>query len=725
MGLMDLFRRKDARTVAAPPTSKHPQLSRGTGPAGTLQWVPPGQPFEVAGRTVSGGGVYVGRGAQAAQTPIVEPALIDPSLKVDWGRPDSAGSSMGYWPSYSEISPGARGAYLSWLSTGREDPNTYVGYVFLYFYGLERRALLDAQLDPQHPDVPSIADEVRRLVGVYGTNGSFRSYASQFLALLEASTVVTANLVPPHADAFERTWEVPFVVRVALGRYSAAGQPIPAEWALLWLRTHPEAYLRTPASRCTEEFDELFRHRYQARFKDGMVVKPPKVTISLSYNPASAGFRGSFDTSVGSIPDLARLTGPINKLKDLGSECTDALDSYSRYLGRHTDGAGTPGAIALLPDELLGSHGGATVDSLREWALDITTTGPASLPLDDLISRWSPGRSTKLAKADAVAVGSLLGKLGMGIEPDVRFGASTPTPGSTVVLFPLPPGATEAPSPEYAAAATLVHLAAVLASSDGSITDAERRHLTEHLETVLGLDPAERVRLEAHLLWLASAKSGLGGLKKRIDALSQGRRAAVGQFLVDVAASDGLVTPDEITLLTKLYKLLGLEESDVYSAVHALGTTDVGPVPLTTTGTGEVRWPVPPAADEPPTPVRLDQDKIDKLVAETVKFNPWLTDTFTEDDEPAAAAPSTPAVPAAAVIVAGLDALHSALADRLRTQPSWDRAAVERLAAELGLPMLDAAIDRVNDAAIEACEEPLVEGDDPLEINAYAAEELF
>ena len=726
MGLMDLFRRKDARTVVAPPAGKHAQPPRGAGPTGALQWVPPGQPFEVAGRAVSGGGVYVGRGTRAAQTPIVEPALIDPSLKVDWGRPDWAGSSMGYWPSYSEICPGARAAYLSWLSAGREDPTAYIGYVFLYFYGLERRALLDAQIDPQHPDIPAIADEVRRLAGIYGANGSFRSYASGFLALLEASTAVTANLVPPPIESFARTWEVPFIVRVALGRYSAAGQPIPAEWALLWLRTHPEAYLRTPASRCTDEFDELFRHRYRARFKDGIVVKPPKTTISFSYNTASAGFRGSFETNVGSIPDLARLTGPINKLKDLGSECTDALDSYSRYLGRHTDGAGTPGAIALLPDELLESHGGAAVDSLRGWVRDLTATGPASISLDDLVARWSPSRATKLVKADAVAVGSLLGKLGVGIEPDVRFGASTPARGSTVVLFPLPPGATATPSAEYAAAATLVHLAAVVASSDGSITDAERRHLAEHLETVLGLDPAERVRLEAHLLWLASAKSGLGGLKKRIDGLSRMRRAAVGQFLVDVAASDGLVTPDEITMLTKIYKLLGLEESEVYSAVHALGTTDVGPVPLTTPGTGEVRWPIPPAADEPPANVRLDQERIRARLAETATVTALLADIFTDDDdEPAAAAPTPPGMSADAVIVAGLDGAHSALADRLRTQPSWDRAAVEAIAAQLGLPMLDAAIDRVNDAAIETCGEPLAEGDDPLEINDYAAEELF
>ncbi len=678
----------------------------------------------MAGHTIGGGSVYVGHKARAAQAQIIEPALVDPSLKVDWRRPDWGGATMGYWPSYAEITPGARAAYLSWLATGRADPNTNIGYVFLYFYGLERRALLDAQADARHPDVAAIAGEVRRLLGIYG-NGSFRSYASRFLTFLEATTVGTADLTPPPATSFDRSWEVPFVVRAALGRYSAARAPIPADWALLWIRTHPEANLRTPATRCTDEFDELFRHRYRARFSDGMVVKPPKATLAASYNTASSGFRGSFDTNVGSIPDLGGLTGPVNKLKDLASGCTDALDSYSRYLGRNPDGAGTPGAIALLPDELLASHGGTTVDELRAWCQECTSSGATSMPLDDLIERWSPGRTTKLAKADAVAVSSLLGKLGIGIEPDVRFGASTPALGSNVVVFRLPSGATDAPSPEYAAAATLVHLAAVVATSDGSITDAERRHLAEHLETVLGLDPAERIRLEAHLLWLAAAKSGLGGLKKRIDALSQARRAAVGQFLVDVAASDGFVTPDEITTLTKLYKLLGLDETAVYSAVHALGSSDAGPVPMTTPGTEEVRWPIPPAADDAPTTVRLDPDKIRARLAETATVTALLADIFTEDDEPGTPVTATAADPIDAPTVASLDGAHSALAVRLSSQPSWDRAEVEAVAAELGLSMLDAAIDRVNDAAIEACGEPLVEGDDPYEINDYATQELF
>jgi hypothetical protein len=40
-------------------------------------------------------------------------------------------------------SPGCRGAYLDWLASDRSDASCPVGYVFIYFYGLERRVLAD------------------------------------------------------------------------------------------------------------------------------------------------------------------------------------------------------------------------------------------------------------------------------------------------------------------------------------------------------------------------------------------------------------------------------------------------------------------------------------------------------------------------------------------------------------------------------------------------------
>ena len=691
---------------------------------GSIEWVPAGQPVSVMGQTIPGGLLYVGSGATAGDGYSVEPALIDASLPVQWKRPDHDGTSLGYWPTYDGLTPGARAAYLQWLIEGRRRPDASIGFVFLFFYGLERRFLVDLAANADHPETRLIADEVRRLLSVYSHNRSFESYATGFLELIDTATARTAPLTPPDWTRQPRTWEVPATVRVALGRYAAAGQAIPADWALVLLRLHPEAHLRTPATRCQAEFDELFRMRYRSRFGDGMVIKPPKRRVEVHYHAASSGLRNDYRVALDDIPDICSVTGPINKLRDVAADCTDALDAYSRFLGRNPDGAADPAAVALLPDELLATHGGQVLENLRAWARTTAADGARPVPIEAVVEHWSPGRTAKLGKKDAVALAGLLGKVGVGIEPDVRFGGRTPPPDSTVVVFPLPEHAPTAPSPQYAAAAVLVHLTAVVAASDGAVGDTERRHLAEHLESSLGLDPAECARLEAHLAWLTADKPSLAGVKRRLEGLDEPRRGAIGQFLVGLAAADGTVTPEEITTLTKLYQLLGLEEGEVYRTVHSLGT-DAGPVTVRPADRSAPGHTIP-APGVPRSAVQLDPAKVQARLAETATVTALLADIFTEDDAgeaapPPAAAPTV--VPG--VSIDGLDAAHSALAEALGAQATWDRAAAEDLATQLGLPLIDGAIDRINEAAMDHCGEPLVEGEDPLEINDYAAQELF
>jgi uncharacterized tellurite resistance protein B-like protein len=651
-----------------------------------------------------------------------EPALIDPSLPIDWRRPDHTGGGMRYWPSYDSIAPQSRAAYLSWLAGGRSDPRAYIGYVFLFFYGLERRVLVDATGDTHHPDVIAAVAEVTRLLGIYGYNGSFRSYGSGFLEFVQGREILHADLKPPPAERErEYLWEVPFEIRVGLGRYVAAGAPIPAEWALAWLRTDPNAYLRTAATRCVAEFDELFTLRYGETYGEGMVIRAPAARIELSYRPASAGFGGQFDTTLGDLPDVTRANGPIDKLRDLATECTDALDAYSRYLGRHPDGRGAAAAVGLLPDELVQSHGGSAVSELRAWAEELLDGKPTTVvTIDDLVARWESGRTEKLTKRDAVAIASLLAKLGIGMEPDVRFGGATPRPATVIVLFWLPAGAPATPSPSYTTAALLVRLAAVLAAADGTVSDAERLHLAVHLETVLGLDAAERTRLEAALEWLGTQGTGLGGLKRRVQDLEPSERQAIGHFLVEVAAADGQVTPDEITMLTKLYRLLGIDEPDVYRQVHAIEAGDAGPVTVRPVGTEE-RWPIPAEAAER-RGLELDAAKVAARREETAAVYALLSGIFVDDDEVVPLVPDPS--PDEGSSVSGLDAAHSRLVETVRSRPSWARADLEAIAAQHGLPLLDGALDRINEAIIETCGEPLLEGVDPLELNDYALQEL-
>lgn len=712
MGLLDLFRRQNA-------------TGRAASVAVPGSWVPAGGQFTIGSRVVPGGMVYVGSRLRAANGYTDEPALINPGLPVDWNHPDMTADGLGYWPSYIGLSPQRRAGYITWLADGRSARRAPIGYVFLFFYGLERRLFVDLSHNVDTADAAALVAEVRRLRSLYGSHSSFDRYSGGFLDVVGSLQSLAADVPPtPEGVAESRGWDVPLSIRVALGRYAAENRPIPDAWALALLRMHPEVSLRTAAVRCAPEFDELFRDRYRSRFGAGIVVRPPAARVTVSYHAASAGL-GPIEVTLPGIPDITGLRGPLNKLTNLAEECTAALDAYSRFLGRTPDGRGTPAAVALLPPELLASHGGAVVDTLRSWADGLLTASPhAVVACRQLVEKWDSQRPAKLGKADAVALAGLLAKLAVAMEPDVRFGGATPRPDTPVVLFRLPSGAGAAPSSAYAAAAVLVHLAAVVSIADGSVTDAERRHMVNHVEDVLALDAAERARLDAHLSWLVTCgDTGLGGLKRRVETLSSEQRTAIARFLVGVAAADGQVSPAEITILTKVYKLLGLDESAVFSDVHAFDA-DAPPM-VAAPDTDVPRWRIPsPESDGVADGLRLDPAKVQARLAETAEVTALLADIFSADE--AAAAPSSVIQgPAGDASGLALDAAHGSLARALLERPGWERAEAEAVATQFGFPFLDSAVDRINEAVIERCGEPLVEGDDFLDINDYASQECF
>lgn len=711
------------RTRSTTPSTSH--LKRHTNvPTG---WVPPGGTIDIAGLEIRDGMVYAGRGLTSVNGYGTEPALIDPTLPVHWRNPDIAGHTMDYWPSYETITPQSRAAYLQWLAEGRSDPRVGLGYVFLFFYGLERRVLFEAQMNSADPDVAAAVGEVERLLHIYGRHGSFGHYATDFLEFVQAGRIVNADLSPEDISTDHAVWELPLGLRVAIARRAAVGEPLPADWALTWLRVDPMAYLRTPAERCAEEFDALFAARYRERFGDGFVLQPTSDRIELEYRPASAGFGGRVEATLGELPDVTSSESHKSRLREVANACTDALDSYSRYVGRHPDGRGAPEAISLLPEPLLRSHGGPAVESLDAWAT--AALGGESLTtveFDELVSHWSPADTgEKLGKAQVVALASLLGKLGYGMEPDVRFGAPKPKSGDSAVLFRLPPDSPSAPSPGYTDAALLVRLSGLLAAADGTVSEDERRLLANHLEESVGLESAERARVEASLVWVGTTGQQFTGLRKKIESLDGHGRETLGHFLIGVAATDGNISPAEITTLTKLYRLLGLEESSVYSSIHALEAGEDAPVTVRVADPDRGGHQIPPQSS---VGVRIDPARLSARRAETAKVAALLSSVFAEEEEPdrpvVASAPADPGQDEPADIVLGLDAPHSALVAAVVAQASWSRAELDELVAEHGLPMVEGAIDRVNDAAFELCGETLLEGDDPWEVNSYALKEI-
>ena len=68
------------------------------------------------------------------------------------------------------------------------------------------------------------------------------------------------------------------------------------------------------------------------------------------------------------VPDVASLSAPLARLREVAGEACDDLDAYSRYIGRHPEGAGTAAALALLPAGIERAADAAT-QALITWAM--------------------------------------------------------------------------------------------------------------------------------------------------------------------------------------------------------------------------------------------------------------------------------------------------------------------------------------------------------------------
>jgi hypothetical protein len=747
LGLSDAFRLLPARPeggafdhLEEPGTSTAEPADRPAAPVGDPGgcWVPAGQSAEVGGLTLPGGMIYVGEDLPTTKGDGPDPALINPLLPVDFSDPDWSGATVGYWPSYAGISPGARAAYLKWLADGRPGLGVPIGWVFLYFYGLERRVVLDGAAAARAGELPDIADEVRRLRDYCRHHGSFHAYATQFLALLDA---VGAAAGAP-ASAPRRTgsrWPIPYRLRVGLGRLAADGTPVPADWALSWIHFHPDIHPRTPAERCPDEFGQLARARYAARHGEGLLVTGG-APLEHVYMAANVGI-GQVTVSLG-VPDVLQLPGPARDLKALAEECSEALDAYSRYLGRHPGGQESLAATALLPPELA-DHGTEAMRDLRGW-LDTRLAGQSRVLVSsaEFAVFWPDEAGDGLARGDALSLTRLLESQGIGVEPDVRLGGAAGLGSGPVVLFRLVDGGRPAVSRTvYATVTITLHLAAAVALADGPATAAARRILQQHVEAS-GLGAAAAARMQAHLEWLLAGEVKLTGQARRVAILDEPERAGVGALLVSVAATEALVSPAAINALTRSFRMLGLDPATVYSAVHARGAGPAtGPVvvrPAADRAPGAPVPPPPPASPAgPPADVRLDSAVIAAKLAETATVSALLGSIFTGEE--AAAGAAAPVAAAAAPDVredrerdsgatqrgtAGLDPAHSGLLRAIAARDSWSRAEMQEACAAVAL-MLDGALDTLNEAAYEVAGDPLTDGDDPIYIDLDVAQEML
>ena len=679
----------------------------------TLKWVNYEQSAVVAGRNI-GGMVYLGPDLrQGALSATWKPTIV-PTLPVAASGPDITGDGMPYWPSYSEIGPNARAAYLDWLATGRSDRRYGVGHVFLYFYGLERRFFVDSS-GPHERRI--IIDEVDRLLQIYGDHRSVRRYFESFLDAAKASLASDEELKPRFWTA---GYELPLGLRVALGRRAGDGLPLNADWALSWYCAHPDYALRTAASRAFPEFQAIFRILFAERYPAGMKIPLPKRTLRAQYQSASSDFEVGLAEHIGAVPDISRITQPLNAARNLVEEATDSLDKYSRFLGRNPNGRGTIEAHALLPERLWEVFPSSEMDSLREWAGEIIGAG-GLCPVEAVVERLEGAAPESIGKRQLTDAADALARLSVGLAPDPRFALRSPKRGEPVVLFNLPEGVTrlEAVSGKYKSLLVSVAIGSFVAQADESVSESESNALAAAINRDPDLPEGERSRLKANLRWMMAVRPDLSLLRRHLRNAPCETSHEMGQIALSIAASDGVISGREVAALERLYSAIGLKTDGIYSALHTLSSAD-DPVTVIPPAEGQPGFAIPPRPD-PENPLSLDADRVAAVMTNTARVSALLSDIFQDEEreeEPAEERGQTENE------FGGLDEKHAAFLGELISRPHWGEEEYRKLARQFRL-LPDGAMETVNEWSHECFGDLLIVEDDGYMITLEIKDEIL
>ena len=661
------------------------------------RWIGPEMSVTVAGRNI-GGMIYLAPERRQSAWDQMSGPVIDPSLPVAGVGGEFSGESMSYWPSYARIGPRARTTYLDWLASGRSDKRYSVGYVFLYFYGLERRFFVDR---PDEGEKELLIAEVERLFGVYGDNRSVKGYLGTFLDVAQA----TAGYEDRTEPSIERaTYELPLSVRATIGRMSREGLPIGADWLLRWYVAHPDYSLRTPATRAFPEFRALFGQLLDERFPEGMPVPVSKRTLRAQYRAASSEFVSDLEEYIGQVPDISRISRPLNVAKTIVDDASDALDRYSRFLGRNPDGRGTIEAHALLPQRLWPLFPCQEVDDLRRWAEGIIDAG-GLVPVVEVIERLENAHPEKITKRRLTDAADALARLSIGMAPDPRFALRSPKYAEPIVLFRLPEGVTvlDEVSSRYKSILVAVAVGSFVAQADDAIASKEHDQLIDMIDAAEELSGAERARLRANLDWMMAVAPDLALFRRHVKELPNDISQELGKLALALAASDGVVSAHEVSALERLYRTLGLETAGIYSAIHTLISRDE-PVTVLPSGDREEGFAIPSRPDDSGT-VNLDAERIASVMANTERVSSILGAIFQEDEPEEEMAEAMEDVDHG---FTGLDARHSAFLGELLVQPHWEQDEYETLARQFQL-MPAGAVETLNEWSWDHFDDRLLE----------------
>jgi len=573
-------RRKGQKKAPRRPSSQPPRatvtiridpgVSFGSTGRASMKWVGDGATIEAGSYQISDPFTYMSDGSPSQE----EASCINVRLPIGKPVAEERGA-LGYWPQYSRLTPDQRANYLEWLAGGRKAELADIGYAFIYFYGLERRALVDNE------DIKTVIVQAHRLMSSYSASHSFFGYSSRFIAFTHARM----GLEDLPRELFDIVFEKSIkeyddeTLTVALSWLHKANTPLPPSLAFEVARNDIRSSRSVVVARVAEQFRALFYKKYTDSFGPGLELKAAARERLLEYKPASPTvLHGMSHYSLPGIriPNVLGLSSQFKPLVDLWEECIEELKPLSREIGKGRDML-TRQAYQALPEALKAEVDHPDRDkwesfvaaNTNESSIVITTVG-------DLAPLCGFEQRAKLTTSQSEEMASTAGDVGFVLVPDPRVTGRAYKWDEMIALF-RPEGRPDVPlDKKYRAAVLMLEMGMAVAAADGTVEQVEVDQIISFLKGQFLLVPNDARRIDAYKEILIKQPPALSNLAKRLQSvLTADHLEVVCQFLVGIAAANGYIDKRERTTLRRFYTALGLPISKLDDIIAKL----FGPVP--------------------------------------------------------------------------------------------------------------------------------------------------
>ncbi|CAN5696423.1 hypothetical protein BH09CHL1_BH09CHL1_16900 [soil metagenome] len=706
-------------TTVPAPTKKKPARSKKL----PTVWVAPGDSVIVHGLEITGGFFYFGETLNGTYGQ-PEPSQVNPSLPVDLVDATSSVPTYYQRESYAELTEGLRARYLVWLAEGNPAPGFPNVFLNIFISGIERRLTVDLLREPElREELPSIRAKLEHLQSAFASTYGFPALVTRMLDLVDALAFDVTGELPP-SFPLEEYGPTPLCLYLSLAHCAEQRIPITAELALAWGWYHNYVPKRSAATRCTTEFSRLFAIRFAEAYPKGIPVKVGKRVMKLSYQKRGHEYY-SQPVVLDEIPNIYANTGQLRKIAQVFVEVEHELGPFSRAIAGARSNFEKLAAIGTLPRVLIEGFSKQT-DKLRKSMsklLDKQTV--AVIPGSELIALWPVSTPGRMTNHQAMSMLKVLGVLGYGVEPDLRFDGPLPTGDGSVALFRQDLDAPEVADVQYSSARIIAHFAAIAVQADGQVSPKARTLIAQYVGQSFSLAPDAEHRLLAHLHWLESKPIKTTGLAQKAKMLSIAGIEPLGRLISTIAAADGGMTPAKVKALGKVYATLELDPALVTSHLHAYMTRQSSrparePVFVQSGTGGDAGVAIPPRPKANTAGIALDRNVIAAKMEQSRHVSALLTDIFADDEE----SPDSGSIDVSSEATNGiLDAAHAKLLAALGERDVVSRQEFNALAAKFRL-LPDGALDVLNDAAYDVAGDPLLDGEDELTINHDAFEEL-